>query len=126
MLSGICPRGSSRAPGNGKTGITSARSPGFVYSAFIGIVALHPTRAAFTCVTCTPASSRRGRKPAVSKMQPRKRRLREQHRRQPFAPVDGCLVGRTPGLEELDQLLARAVVVPLAVALDDLDEVVDR
>src|SRR5215510_1032925 len=59
-------------------------------------------------------------------MQPRKRRLREQHRRQPFAPVDGCLVGRTPGLEELDQLLARAVVVPLAVALDDLDEVVDR
>src|SRR5713226_9289318 len=51
---------------------------------------------------------------------------REQNRRQPLAPRDRRLVGRTPGLEELDRLLARAVVVPFAVALDDLEEVVDR
>src|SRR5713226_5288016 len=44
MLSGICPRGSSKAPGNGKIGITSARSPGLAYTAFIGMVALQRTQ----------------------------------------------------------------------------------
>src|SRR5262252_5623273 len=52
--------------------------------------------------------------------------LREQHRRQPLASVDSGLVGRTPGLEELDELLARAVVVPFAVALHDFEQIVDR
>src|SRR6516165_7951532 len=50
----------------------------------------------------------------------------EQDRRQPLAPVDGGLVGGAPGLEELNQLLARAVVVPFAIAPDDLEQIVDR
>src|SRR5262249_56110636 len=50
----------------------------------------------------------------------------EQDRRQPLAPVDGGLVGGAPGLEELNQLLARAVVVPFAIALDDLEQIIDR
>ena len=36
-----------------------------------------------------------------------------------LAPLDGRLVRAAPGLEELHQLLAGAVVVPFAVALDD-------
>ena len=51
--------------------------------------------------------------------------LRKQNRRQPLAAFDGGRVGRAPGLEELHQLLARAVVVPLAIALDDLEQLVD-
>src|SRR5947209_16832548 len=51
---------------------------------------------------------------------------REQNRRQPLAAVDGRLVRRPPSLEELHELLARAVILPLAIAPDDLDEVVDR
>src|SRR5262249_23665395 len=51
---------------------------------------------------------------------------RKQDRRQPLAAVDGRLVGGAPGLEELHQLLARAVVVPFAIALDDLEQIVDR
>src|SRR5262249_12859546 len=52
--------------------------------------------------------------------------LRGHDRRQPLPAVHGGLVGRAPGLEELSELLAGAVVVPFAVALDDFDEVVDR
>ena len=36
------------------------------------------------------------------------------------------LVGGTPRFEELDKLLARAVFVPFAVALDDFGQMVDR
>src|SRR5262245_26177733 len=50
----------------------------------------------------------------------------EQDRREPPAPIDGRFVGGPPGLEELDQLLARSVILPFAVALDDLDQIVDR
>src|ERR1700716_2150908 len=51
---------------------------------------------------------------------------RKQDRRQPLAPRDRRFVGRTPGLEQLHELLAGAIVVPLAVAADDLDQVVER
>src|SRR5712691_6179853 len=107
MLSGICPRGNSNAPGSGNTGITSARSPGLLYSAFIGIAALRRQRS--TRSRCRTRAT-----------------LREQDRRQLLAPGDGRLVGRAPGLEEHHELLARAVVVPFAVALDDVEEMVDR
>jgi len=52
--------------------------------------------------------------------------LREQDRRQPLAPVNGGLIGRAPRLEELHQLLARAVVVPFAIAFDDGDQMIQR
>src|SRR5207244_11279786 len=52
--------------------------------------------------------------------------LREQNRTQLAPPADGRFVGRAPRFEELDQLLARLVVVPFAVALDDLDQPVGR
>jgi hypothetical protein len=49
---------------------------------------------------------------------------REQNRRQPLASIDRGLVGAAPRLEELHQLLARAVIVPLAIALDDFEQLV--
>src|SRR5580704_18398714 len=52
--------------------------------------------------------------------------LRKQDRGQPLAPVDGGFVGRTPCIEELNELLAGAVVVPFAIALDDGDQVLER
>src|SRR5271165_4199452 len=107
MLSGICPRGSSNAPASGNTGITSARSAGFAYTAFIGMAG-----------SPLEEARRHGRE-----LEPESR---EQDRGQPLAAADGRLVGRTPSLEKLHELLARAVVVPFAVALDDLDEIVDR
>src|SRR5215203_2600156 len=54
------------------------------------------------------------------------RRSGEQHRGQPPPPEKRHLIGRPPRLEELDELLAGAVVVPIAVAPHDLDELVDR
>src|SRR4051812_47356288 len=54
----------------------------------------------------------------------RERLLRKQDRRQLLAALHGGVVRRTPRLEELHQLLARAVLVPLAVALDDLEQMV--
>jgi hypothetical protein len=51
---------------------------------------------------------------------------REQDRRQPLASIHGRLVGRTPRLEELDELLARAIVIPFAVAFDDFEQMIDR
>src|SRR5215510_2633784 len=65
---------------------------------------------------CLNASRRPTRQP---------RALRKQNRRQPLTAIDGGLVGRAPGLEELDQLLARPVVIPLAIALDDPEQVID-
>src|SRR5581483_5840789 len=49
----------------------------------------------------------------------------EQYRRQPAASVNGRLVGRPPCIEKLDELLPRAVVVPFAIASDDLQQMVD-
>src|SRR5918911_3548768 len=39
---------------------------------------------------------------------------------------DRVLVRRTPGLEELNELLARAVLVPTAIPADDFKKLVDR
>src|SRR5438105_11671748 len=97
MLSGIWPRGSSSAPGSGNTGMISGSSPGPRYSALIGI--------------CSPGFIAW---------------LRKQNDRQPLSPFDGGLVGAAPRLEELHQLLARAIFVPLAIALDDLEQLIGR
>ena len=50
----------------------------------------------------------------------------EQDRREAAPALDGRLVGGSPGVEQLDQLLARAVVVPFAVAAHDLEQMVER
>src|SRR5215217_2282462 len=50
----------------------------------------------------------------------------EQHRRQSSPPEHRHVVGRPPGLEELDELLARRLVVPAALAPDDVDQRIDR
>ena len=52
--------------------------------------------------------------------------LSEQDRREALSPLDRGFVGWTPGIEELDELLAGAVVVPFAVALDDVDQMLQR
>src|SRR5512133_2050758 len=52
--------------------------------------------------------------------------LRKQKRRQLLAAFDRRGIGEAPGLEELDELLARAVIVPFTVALDDLEELLRR
>src|SRR5450830_1483724 len=122
MLSGIWPRGSSSAPGSGSTGIVPGRSIGPRYSAFIGIALYSASRCRSRRETILAARDLI-RKPVPTF---RDHALRKQNRRQPLAAIQGGLVGRTPGLEELHQLLARAVLVPFAVALDDLDQVIDR
>src|SRR4051794_39285334 len=104
MLSGISPRGSSSAPGNGNTGRISGRSAGPRYSMLIGIWS--PLCASSTTLNAPPAvmdQSSSGK----------------QDDRQALASLDGCIVRAAPGFEELHQLLAGAVVVPFAVALDD-------
>src|ERR1700730_13742132 len=114
MLSGIWPRGSNSAPGSGNTGITWGRSPGPRYSALIGIAgpdAVKSLEQLFSAHSLHKAGADLSRNA-----------LREQDRRQPFAPLNGGLIGRAPRLEELHQLLARAVVVPFAVALDDFEQ----
>src|ERR1700675_4141479 len=52
--------------------------------------------------------------------------LSEQNRRQPLAAVDRGFVCRTPCIEKLNELLARAVIIPFAVALDDGDQLLER
>src|SRR6266850_3226669 len=104
MLSGICPRGNSSAPGSGNTGMISGSSMGPRYTAFIGIA-----------ISLSRVATRT-----------KKSKLREQDRRQPLAPVEGRLVGRPPGLEQLHELLARAILVPFAIAAHDLEQVVER
>src|SRR3954470_15919280 len=95
MLSGICPRGSSSAPGSGNTGRISGRSAGPRYSILIGICPVP-----WPCLLA----------------------LGKQDDRQALASLDGCIIRTAPGLEELHQLLAGAVVVPFAVALDDREQ----
>src|SRR3974377_402884 len=129
MLSGICPRGSSNAPGNGNTGMISSRSAGLVYTAFIGMDALPWSNRSrsnrhFCSKTFAPSLQLRRRHAKLAEVycagNLADRPSREQNRGQSFAPVDGCLVRRPPYLEELHQLLARTIIVPFAVALDDL------
>src|SRR6266404_9616990 len=52
--------------------------------------------------------------------------LREEDRRQPPPRRQRQRIGRPHRLEELDELLARRLLVPLACPLDDLQELVDR
>ena len=47
---------------------------------------------------------------------------REEHRRQLAPPGEGRLVGRAPGLEELEQLLACRLLVPITVLAEDFKE----
>src|SRR5512138_2203659 len=101
MLSGIWPRGSNSAPGNGNTGMISGSSPGPRYSALIGIGS--PGQG------CGEVSA-----------------LRKQNRRQPLASLDGGFVCAAPCLEKLHELLARAIIVPFAIAPDDFEQLVGR
>src|SRR3954447_14171832 len=50
----------------------------------------------------------------------------KQDRGEPPPPRDRHLVRRAPGLEKLDKLLARAVLVPTAIPTHDFKEVIDR
>src|SRR6201987_5433017 len=56
----------------------------------------------------------------------RRKPLSEQNRGEPLAAFDRRFIGRTPGVEKLYQLLARAVIVPFAVALDDRHQMFER
>src|SRR3954469_17060984 len=97
MFSGKRPRGSSRAPVNGKTGIVSG------------------------------SSSIRKRRPACAVMiVPPRRRSGKHQRRQPAAPRDGERACRAQRFEELDQLPARTLFVPFAVALVEVEQLLDR
>src|SRR5690606_14851100 len=51
---------------------------------------------------------------------------REQDRRQATAARHGEFVARTPGVEQLDELLARGLVVQLAIHADRFEQVVER
>src|SRR5262249_15110704 len=53
-------------------------------------------------------------------------RSREQDGREPLAAIDGQRVGEAQRLEELEQLLARRRLVPVAVELDHGEQLVDR
>src|SRR3984957_2891986 len=112
MLSGIWPRGSNNAPGNGNTGITSGSSPGPSYSALIGI--------------CVPLLAQGLKLQELKNPGANPYALRKQDRRQPLASLDGGFIGRAPGLEQLHQLFARAVLVPFAVAPDDFEQLLRR
>src|SRR3954451_5098597 len=48
--------------------------------------------------------------------------LGKQDRRQPLSSFHGGFVGRTPCLEELHELLSRAVFIPFAVSFDDFQK----
>src|ERR1700756_3151552 len=65
-------------------------------------------------------------KPVVRKSHAPLECLCEQNRGKTLAAFDGGLVGRPPGVEKLDELLAGTVVIPLAVPLDDADQMIER
>src|SRR5262249_57155321 len=52
--------------------------------------------------------------------------LSEQDRGKPLAAFDRRFIGRTPCVEKLHKLLARAVIIPFAVALDDCQQLFER
>jgi len=56
----------------------------------------------------------------------RSSRLGEEDRGETAARRQGQRVRRPHRLEELDELLARRLLVPLAIALDDVEQLVDR
>src|ERR1700761_3163468 len=117
MLSGIWPRGSSSAPGSGNTGMISGSSPGPRYSALIGMGGPEVEDGGCS-LHGFPIANPHG--PFAQ------RASGKQNRRKPLAPVDGGSIGRPPGFEKLYQLLAGAVLVPFAVALDDREQLLGR
>src|SRR5947209_5422177 len=52
--------------------------------------------------------------------------LGEQDRRQALASFDSRFIGRTPCVEKLHELLARAVIVPFAIAFHDCEQMFER
>src|SRR5437763_13721245 len=101
MLSGSRPRGNSSTPVNGKTGRMSGsaisfRGPGWSLMA----------RSSLSQSAPSPRS-------------------REHQRRQPAPRAQGQRVGRTHDLEELDELTPRRLFVPVAVALEEGQQLVD-
>src|SRR5437016_1377289 len=98
MLSGRRPRGSSKTPVKGKIGRTSGSTNG---SRVLG-------RSLMPCASFSPRSSRK------------------HQRRQPPPGAQGQRVGRAHHLEELDELFARRLLVPFAVALEQRQQFVDR
>src|SRR4051794_17817134 len=109
MLSGIWPRGSNSAPGSGNTGMISGSSPGPRYSALIGIWRSRLDWFARLVDVQTFDLAKY-------------KALRKQDGRQPLSSFNRGLVRGAPRLEELHQLLSRAVLIPFAVALDDLEQ----
>src|SRR5688572_5214238 len=104
MLSGRRPPGSSSTPDSGKIGSVSG--------------------------SCSKAGSNGLRPGWRSVMRPgpliAARRSGEQDGRQPLAAVDGERIGEAQRLEELQELLARRRLVPVAVELDHGKQLVDR
>src|ERR1700687_4255781 len=98
MLSGNRPRGNSKTPVNGKIGRMSGSA----------ISSRGPGWSLMThqSASATPSREHQGRQPA------------------PRAQGQG--VGRAHDLEELDELAPRRLLVPLAVALEEGQQFVDR
>src|SRR4051812_39451295 len=105
MLSGSRARGSSNTPTSGKIGSTSGR-------------VVCRTRSSAT--SCGSLMARRPFWPLWLSG------LREHQRRQPPPRAQGQRIGRPHRLEELDELLARRLLVPFAVALEQGQQFVDR
>src|SRR6185295_18535899 len=91
MLSGSRPRGNSKAPGSGNTGMTGGRS------------------------------KREGRLASIATMA-----LRKEQRRQSPPPASHRRIGRAERLEQRQQLCARSRLVPIAVAANALEQLLDR
>src|SRR3954466_4023122 len=119
MLSGSLARGNSSTPTSGKIGSTSGRTGG---------CARPPTKSR-SCgslirrrpswpVASWPSASR----PPDLQGQPGSR---EHQRRQPPPRAQGQRIGRPHRLEEFDELLARRLLVPLAVAPEQGQQLVD-
>src|SRR5690349_10267998 len=98
MLSGSLPPGSSSTPDSGKIGSVSG--------------------------SCSKLGSN-GLRPGTRSVMPALR-SGEQDGRQPLAAIDGERIGEAQRLEELQELLAGGVLVPLAVGLDHGEQLVDR
>src|SRR5712691_11798950 len=98
MLSGSRPRGSKRTPVNGKIGKMSGSA----------------------------ISSRGPGWSLMARPSPSAAPSREHQRRQPAPGAQGQWVGRAHDLEEFDELASRRLLVPVAVALEEGQELVDR
>src|SRR5579871_4678963 len=97
MLSGSRPRGSSRIPVSGKIGMISGNGAGL--------------RGLGASLMSAPAPDSRSR---------------EHQRRQAAARAEGQGVGRAHDLEEFDQLPPRRLLVPVAVAFKQGQQLVNR